>query len=163
MWWTLAYHLLAIPISIYIEIALSSYMTNSKTDLTDREKEWLKYLRGRLKAVEDVFSWILIVSGIVIPLLIGQLFIIIDSYMVTSSGMLDLSAINLLRSGSLFCLLIIFIILVYWTENRAFKMRKQIIKIIHEILGEIENLTHLKDWKEKYLKWRYLFDEKDEE
>jgi len=136
--------------------------SNSKGETFDQRKEWLEYLKGRLKAIEKIFNWALIVSGIVIPLLVGQLFMVVDSYIVTSSGTLDLSAINLVRSGSLFGVLIAFIILVYIVGNRAFSMRKETMKLIHSILAGENYADRIKGWEEKYLKWRFLYDKKDE-
>ena len=111
--------------------------SNSNGEAFDPRREWLEYIKDRLNAIESIFNWVLIVAGIVIPLMVGQLFMVVDSYIVTSSGALDLSAINLLRSGSLFGVLIIFIILIYVVGNRAFSMRKETIKLIHSILGSI--------------------------
>lgn len=136
-------------------------------ELSPRLKEWLKYLKDRLKAIENIFSWIMVVSGIVIPLLIGQLFMVFDNYIVSSSGGLDLSAINHVRVGSLFGTLIIFVILVYRAGDRAFEMRSRIIGIIHEILAEKIDITEIErsidKWKKDYLNWRFLYDKKDQE
>lgn len=136
--------------------------SNLQKESFDPRKEWLEYLKNRLNAIESIFNWVLIVASIVIPLLVGQLFMVVDSYIVTSSGALDLSAINLLRSGSLFGVLIVFIILVYRVGNRTFDMRKKIVEIIHSILAEPNIATkQLEDWKESYLNWRFLYDTKD--
>ena len=105
---------------------------------TEKEKvdKWFNYFHSGVGRLEKLLTFFAGSTLIVIGILINQSFIVFDDYILTSSGDIDLSPVNIFRLGSIFLVILIIMIISGKFLLYLWLFRKGLIKIIEGIIEE---------------------------